>query len=388
MTIEELAAVLPRRRGRTAIDVDEFDFLEEDLAPAAPIKIEERNSAGMEIKGTSPQAQTYARKRKPFRAFRARPVRRNSHYDLDSLTSGDSQTAETSAEEESGSKCTPNQAQDEQQTSGDSQTAETSAEEERSESKCTRNQADEDKEKSDGEAGESSGTAIEEQYLALHVDVLQQLQQGAEMVRLLQSQLDSTRVAKAEGATKLVEVENKLLSVERESTETMRELEKKKDQVEFDKRENLRLRSDLSLLTREKRTAEGDLTAMLKELENLRKSHVSDSEKAKCAFEGVRQILVEDLTEAVKKKVALEEEVLSLRAESTRLQSSLEKDLEQEKEKTCCRICLDRPRDTVCFPCLHMHFCSPCLEKHRSKANNNTCPSCRTTIDDVKVLRC
>ncbi|CAM6129768.1 unnamed protein product [Calypogeia fissa] len=169
--------------------------------------------------------------------------------------------------------------------------------------------------KSEGEAGESSGTAIEEHYLALHVNVLQQLQQGADMVRLLQSQLDSTQVA---GATKLVEVENKLLSVERERNETMRELQEKKDQVEL-------YNTLLSNLAQEKRTAEaraeGDLTAMRKEFQNVRKSHVSDLENAKRAFETVRQFL----------EARAEADLTAMRKELQNVRKSHVSDLENAK---------------------------------------------------------
>lgn len=80
-------------------------------------------------------------------------------------------------------------------------------------------------------------------------------------------------------------------------------------------------------------------------------------------------------------------EVLHLRNQVTEVQTAklaAQKNLEEEKERSQCQICLENPKDSIAFPCLHMNFCFSCLEAHRTR--NSTCPSCRTTI--TGVLKC
>jgi len=74
------------------------------------------------------------------------------------------------------------------------------------------------------------------------------------------------------------------------------------------------------------------------------------------------------------KKIALEDKVMAVEAR-----------LSEEQEKTQCRICFERDRDTVIFPCLHFNYCSKCLEElsHRS----HECPSCRSHISGTLKLQ-
>ncbi|CAM6103550.1 unnamed protein product [Calypogeia fissa] len=122
--------------------------------------------------------------------------------------------------------------------------------------------------------------------LTLHEEVIQQPQKGA----LLQSELDATRVAlgiakaeraatgvalrvaKAESATKQEELENKLLSVDRERCAALRELEEKRRQMELDKYVISHLRAEVEEV---KMRAEGDRTAWAtwkKQIVSLRQS--------------------------------------------------------------------------------------------------------------------
>lgn len=70
-----------------------------------------------------------------------------------------------------------------------------------------------------------------------------------------------------------------------------------------------------------------------------------------------------------------------LQRDSVSLQNQLETlniELGQERERSLCNICFDKPRDTLVFSCLHLHFCSACLQKHQERTN--TCPTCRSFI--------
>jgi len=58
---------------------------------------------------------------------------------------------------------------------------------------------------------------------------------------------------------------------------------------------------------------------------------------------------------------------------------NLENKLTEEQEKTQCRICFDRYRDTVIFPCLHFSYCFKCLED-LTQRNTRECPTCRAHI--------
>ncbi|KAL2621956.1 hypothetical protein R1flu_002161 [Riccia fluitans] len=51
------------------------------------------------------------------------------------------------------------------------------------------------------------------------------------------------------------------------------------------------------------------------------------------------------------------------------------KDLQDEKDRTLCQICLDRPRDSCSLPCFHFNYCSQCLLRHLR--TSNTSPICR-----------
>ncbi|KAH7301463.1 hypothetical protein KP509_23G027800 [Ceratopteris richardii] len=60
----------------------------------------------------------------------------------------------------------------------------------------------------------------------------------------------------------------------------------------------------------------------------------------------------------------------------------LQRQLEEEREKALCLVCLERPRNTLLLPCLHFQYCLDCLLQHRS-CNGNTCPTCRRSIEGL-----
>eukprot|EP00246_Nothoceros_aenigmaticus_P011407 TRINITY_DN3093_c0_g1_i1.p1 TRINITY_DN3093_c0_g1~~TRINITY_DN3093_c0_g1_i1.p1 ORF type:complete len:201 (+),score=20.52 TRINITY_DN3093_c0_g1_i1:24-605(+) len=101
-----------------------------------------------------------------------------------------------------------------------------------------------------------------------------------------------------------------------------------------------------------------------------------------------RQTLLREKSEALRLQTACEAaamtERLLLQAEVSRLhddQVALRLELEEEREKTICRICFARPRDALPLPCMHFDFCNQCLQQHQR--HRNTCPSCRCTINGV-----
>ncbi|CAM6104081.1 unnamed protein product [Calypogeia fissa] len=141
--------------------------------------------------------------------------------------------------------------------------------------------------------------------------------------------------------------------------------------------------AQISVVECQKWFVEQDLIIMEEQADKLRKSEgacLKELEHARAALVTVKG----DLQQKIRQNAKQENELISMREEKNRLQASLEtiqKDLEDEKEKTLCQICLESTKDAVFFPCLHLHYCFPCLEKHRLK--NDSCPTCRATINGV-----
>ncbi|KAI5080298.1 hypothetical protein GOP47_0005777 [Adiantum capillus-veneris] len=63
-------------------------------------------------------------------------------------------------------------------------------------------------------------------------------------------------------------------------------------------------------------------------------------------------------------------------------QRELRRQLQEEREKAQCLVCLDHPRNTLVLPCLHFQYCLDCLLLHRAR-NGNSCPSCRRSIEGL-----
>jgi hypothetical protein len=85
--------------------------------------------------------------------------------------------------------------------------------------------------------------------------------------------------------------------------------------------------------------------------------------------------MVEKLYSNLQEKVAeMEKEMTELQVAHKETQSSLL----EEKEKSLCQICTENPKDTICLPCLHFHYCKGCLDRHRRRSR--TCPCCRTML--------
>lgn len=94
----------------------------------------------------------------------------------------------------------------------------------------------------------------------------------------------------------------------------------------------------------------------------------------------LEQHFIELQNEFVQMSLVLDENA-KLKRDHIGLQKQLDNlqiELGQEKERRLCNICFDKPRDTLVFSCLHLHFCSECLAKHQTRTN--TCPSCRSFI--------
>jgi len=64
---------------------------------------------------------------------------------------------------------------------------------------------------------------------------------------------------------------------------------------------------------------------------------------------------------------------------------SLENKLTEEQEKTQCRICFDKYRDTLIFPCLHFSYCYHCLEELTKRGRE--CPTCRGHISGTLLMK-
>ncbi|MCO5559024.1 hypothetical protein L7F22_012616 [Adiantum nelumboides] len=77
-----------------------------------------------------------------------------------------------------------------------------------------------------------------------------------------------------------------------------------------------------------------------------------------------------------------EEQKEGLQERHSAEQRKLRRELQEEREKALCLVCLDRPRNTLVLPCLHFQYCLDCLLLHRAH-NGNTCPSCRRPIEGL-----
>ena len=63
----------------------------------------------------------------------------------------------------------------------------------------------------------------------------------------------------------------------------------------------------------------------------------------------------------------------------------LEKQLEREKEKRSCSICMDNDSDACLFPCMHVKTCMKCTSVIKKKSKDeNKCPICQSTIENFK----
>ncbi|KAL2642839.1 hypothetical protein R1flu_010426 [Riccia fluitans] len=65
-------------------------------------------------------------------------------------------------------------------------------------------------------------------------------------------------------------------------------------------------------------------------------------------------------------------------------EQNLKTELQSERAKLLCNICLDKPRDTMILPCTHFLYCHGCLLIHKKR--NNTCPTCRGSMS--ALLHC
>ncbi|KAL2645223.1 hypothetical protein R1flu_012810 [Riccia fluitans] len=86
-----------------------------------------------------------------------------------------------------------------------------------------------------------------------------------------------------------------------------------------------------------------------------------------------------------------QKEIQRLKEEEKMKRTKLEEDLklaqrnvEEEKEKLLCQICLVKTRNALLLPCMHLLYCHDCLLVHKSR--NNSCPTCRGTI--TALLQC
>lgn len=58
------------------------------------------------------------------------------------------------------------------------------------------------------------------------------------------------------------------------------------------------------------------------------------------------------------------------------------------EEEDMCRICMVKKRDSVMYPCGHMHYCIACANRVYQSTRKPSCPTCRNPIKDViKVFK-
>ncbi len=65
--------------------------------------------------------------------------------------------------------------------------------------------------------------------------------------------------------------------------------------------------------------------------------------------------------------------------------------LEEDDKNACdemtsnkCIVCLDKVRDRLCVPCLHVCFCKDCVEDYGETLTDSPCPRCRAPVTEIK----
>ncbi|KAH3763957.1 hypothetical protein Pelo_4173 [Pelomyxa schiedti] len=81
---------------------------------------------------------------------------------------------------------------------------------------------------------------------------------------------------------------------------------------------------------------------------------------------------------------SFENQLEELKASSTDLEKravSFKTDLETERDRNRCQICMDKNRDALLMPCCHFLYCTTCVNAHL--ARSRTCPACRTSVSGI-----
>ncbi|CAM6100762.1 unnamed protein product [Calypogeia fissa] len=148
----------------------------------------------------------------------------------------------------------------------------------------------------------------------------------------------------------------------------------------------------LTLMLDEKNRLQMDLLELQRKYPKLLSDVLEERNKLQRDLRELRSEFPRQLSLVRDEKNKLQQQLLELQSEYPRQMSlvldensylqtqvdSLKIDLGREREKSLCNICFDKPRDTLVFSCLHLHFCSSCLQKHQERTN--TCPTCRGFI--------
>ena len=56
---------------------------------------------------------------------------------------------------------------------------------------------------------------------------------------------------------------------------------------------------------------------------------------------------------------------------------------EDQINKDECIICMDKPKDSLFYPCGHKHVCFDCGRRFLMQARHKVCPICRDRVQDV-----
>lgn len=159
----------------------------------------------------------------------------------------------------------------------------------------------------------------------------------------------------------------------------------------------------LSLMLQEKNQLQADLLELQSKYPKLLSDVLEERDKLQRDLKELQMEFPRQLSLVLDEKTRLQQHLEDLRRElvhmsvvlddNNKLQTdtvllhneldSLRIELGREREKSLCNICFDKPRDTLVFSCLHLHFCSSCLQKHQERTN--TCPTCRGFISGKLV---
>lgn len=133
-----------------------------------------------------------------------------------------------------------------------------------------------------------------------------------------------------------------------------------------DRDEKIKLETAISVLEGQKETLEGEVSLM-------------QVEQAELKRKWEQAVTINNFV--TDEKTRLKADLQHLRDEKDQLgldHVAMTANFEKEREKSLCQICMEAPKDTIYFPCLHLVACFSCSEKHRKR--RKPCHTCWATV--------
>ncbi|KAL2608302.1 hypothetical protein R1flu_026875 [Riccia fluitans] len=166
----------------------------------------------------------------------------------------------------------------------------------------------------------------------------------------------------------------------------------KKQEAELNDKLQKLLAGDIIPLLQKK---EKDLQSTLEDLQKQSKALAPKIARAEVVVRNVREIGEVDQRCFVNRVIVAQRQYseyirnieMAEAAKRVKLEAELklaEQNLEEQKAKSLCQICMENTRDTIILPCAHFLYCNKCLLNHKKRSNK--CPACRGSTS--AVLHC